>query len=138
MNAFVNFLLNSEAFFTMLCCMVTLFIVGGPMRHQKFRYRLFVFCVATSLIGASLDKVIVVESRAVTQNARSIEDSLKGMVTAKSVILISRIGMAASGVHILVMWAIQCARINFWLLARARRRARRAVESAHRLQYQIH
>ena len=117
----IDVLLSSETTFTVTSVIILWAIIGGPMRYMKTRYKLFIFAVATSLVGASLDKV-----------ARYNGGDFDVLTLAKALIAVSRIGMTVIGVYILAAWHSQCnqlkkAIINKASAAECKRRASEIV-----------
>lgn len=119
----IDVLLSSETTFTVSSVIILWAIIGGPMLYMKTRYKLFMFAVATSLVGASLDKL--------TRYAGDGLD-LDVLTLAKALIAVSRIGMTVIGVYVLAAWYSQCNQLKKAIISKAsaaecRRRASEIV-----------
>lgn len=122
-------LLSSETTFTISSVIILWAIIGGPMRYMKTRYKLFMFCVATSLLGASLDKIA---------RYSGIDDP-EVIALGKALISVARIGMTFIGVYILATWHSQCEQIKDAIAQHtARKEARRTSQAINRAQSDSH
>lgn len=100
MNAALDWILSTEATMTGAAVIVVWAIIGGPMRSMKPRYKAFMFFVAFSMAGATIDKV----------NFLAGGDA-ETVIVAKTIIAAARLGMVLCGMYILLRWRSQCARI---------------------------
>lgn len=105
---FDNLLDSSETIVTIASAFVLYAIVAGPMSYLKWRYKLLVFCTATSILGATLNRFAIFFPG---QN----EDVLN---ISRMIVLVSRIGVVISGTYLFVNWVHQCDRIKAKLLMR--------------------
>lgn len=95
-------------------------IIGGPMRGMKPRYKAFMFFVAISLAGATIDKVNFLAG-----------GDYHTHIIAKLIIATARMGMVVSGLYVLLMWHRQCRRILEVAGRRPPMRAGAAFPSSH-------
>lgn len=120
MSGFMDkFLDNSETIVTVISALILYAILAGPMSYLKPRYKWLMFCIATSILGATLNRFVALfpsypTPEEITQGAvpGSSQDDASVIVIAKLIILCARVGLVISGTIIIVKWMRQCERIK--------------------------
>lgn len=115
-----DIILIYDAWFTIVSIGVLMAIIGGPMRFMKWSYKLFMFFIMVSLLGASLDKIVRLVSYT--------EDSAIVVLIAKNLIAWSRLGMIAMGFYILINWKEKCNKIKTMIVEKQMKDRGRALQ----------
>lgn len=94
-------LLNSSEMIATLGIVLTLWaIIGGPMRFMKARYKWLIFCIAASLLGASMEKLARIAGLAEYESIT--------ILVAKTMVVVSRWAAILIGAYVLFHWNAQC------------------------------
>lgn len=117
MSSALNFILTAEAVCTFCSLIIIWAIIGGPMRYMKIRYKIFLLLIAASLLGATLDKVLALDSlhRSADPNTENVR------LFARALIALTRCLMFASGCYIMARWHMHCNRVKQGLINRNQR-----------------